>query len=181
MCARGRRAPPSHLSSTSPGNVRCLRRPVAPCRWIITPTACLLRLNQTLLFRVRQITPTTRPLRGLLPPPPEGAGKCLAIDPDTVHGEQEKDSGRVFMTAERTSPVAPYRWGITPVGEGLTGRGVEHPPPLSRHGTENLSRWKPLSCLPHLWLNGLRGSPPPPGRSAASSRPLQRGRAVRGD
>ena len=53
----------------------------------------------------------------------------MAIDPDTVHGEQEKDFGRVFtLTAERTSPVAPYRWGITPVGEGLTGRGMEQSP-----------------------------------------------------
>ena len=52
----------------------------------------------------------------------------MAIDPDTVHGEQEKDFGRVFMTAERTSPVAPYRWGITPVGEGGT---ETFPPPLS--------------------------------------------------
>ena len=27
--------------------------------------------------------------------------------------------------------MALYLWGIAPVGEGLTGRGMEHPPPLS--------------------------------------------------
>ena len=28
-----------------------------------------------------------------------------------------------------------------PPGEGLAGEGVEHPPPLSRRVTENLSCW----------------------------------------
>ncbi len=38
------------------------------------PFPCLLHLNQTLRFHARQATPTTRPLRGLLPPPSQGAG-----------------------------------------------------------------------------------------------------------
>jgi len=54
--------------------------------------------------------------------------------------------------------------GYHPVGEGLTGRGE-----------------RPFPCRSRFPLNGIYRSPPPPGRSAASSRPLERGRAVRGD
>jgi len=31
-----------------------------------------------------------------------------------------------------------YRWGIATLGEGLMGRGVEHPPPLSLRVTVTL-------------------------------------------
>ena len=57
----------------------------------------------------------------------------MAIDPDTVSGEQERDSGVSVHTdgRERISLMEPYKGRIAPVGEGLTGRGVEHPPPLS--------------------------------------------------
>jgi len=57
----------------------------------------------------------------------------VAIDPDTVSGEQERDSGVSVHTdgRERISLMEPYKGRIAPVGEGLTGRGVEHPPPLS--------------------------------------------------
>jgi len=50
-----------------------------------------------------------------------------------VHGEQERISVRVFtLTAEKGSPpLTLYLRDIAPVGERLTGRGVEHPPPLS--------------------------------------------------
>ena len=34
--------------------------------------------------------------------------------------------------------MALYLRGIAPVGEGLTGRGMEHPPPLSRCVTEDV-------------------------------------------
>jgi len=37
----------------------------------------------SLVERYSSTTPTARPLRGLLPPPREGAGKCLAIAPDS--------------------------------------------------------------------------------------------------
>ena len=70
-------------------------------------------------------------------------------------------------TAKRLpDPRRLYPWGIAPLGVGLTGRGVEHPPPLSL-------------CQP---LDGLRrATPTRPAACAASSRPLQRGRAVIGD
>ncbi|HOB07495.1 MAG TPA: hypothetical protein PKH62_05465, partial [Methanoculleus sp.] len=42
---------------------------------------CLLRLW---LNGIRQTTPAARRVPRLLPPPPEGAGKCLAIDPVAV-------------------------------------------------------------------------------------------------
>ena len=63
------------------------------------------------------------------------------------------------------SSLAVRLWDITPVGVGLTGRG-----------------WNiPFPCRSRFPLNGIYRSPPPPGASSASSRPLERGRAVRGD
>jgi hypothetical protein len=58
--------------------------------------------------------------------------------------------------------VALYLQGIAPVGEeARRGGGMEHPPPLSpAYQPDTLFPWEVEK-------------PPPPGRSAASSRPLQ--------
>ena len=73
-------------------------------------------------------TPTTRPLRGLLPPPREGAGKCLAIGTMAVSGEWNRISVKgVHVDGRgRISPVAAYRWRIATLGVW-----VETPPHLS--------------------------------------------------
>jgi len=57
--------------------------------------------------------------------------------------------------------VALYLRTIAPVGEGLTGRGMEHPPPLSRRVTEDV-----FPCEQSI-------NPRLPAATAASSRPLQ--------
>ncbi len=83
--------------------------------------------------------------RGLLPPPPEGAGKCLAIDPDTVSGEQERDSG-VSVHTDGRERISPGRCihGESPRGGGADGEGAE----------------RPLSCLDVALKTSLAGSPP---------------------
>jgi len=75
--------------------------------------------------------------------------------------------------------MALYLWDIAPRGEGPTGRGVEHPPPLSlachrerfswmvtpplfHRVTENLSRRSTPTTRP------LRGLLPPPPEGAGS-------------
>ena len=95
------------------------------------------------------------------PPPPPGAfrassrplrggGQCLAIGPDRVHGEWRQDLWGVSgETAKRLPDPRQCIDGISPRGEGLTGRGTEHPPPLSPVSLKtlspvspkNLSRW----------------------------------------
>ena len=50
-------------------------------------------------------------------------------------------------------------------GEGKQDlRGVSRLKPAEVDDREDI----PLTCLLHLWLNGIHGSPPPPRRSAAS-------------
>ena len=87
--------------------------------------------------------------------PLPGGGQCMAIAPDTVHGEQELDFGEGDRVYGRE--VACFRgsasMGNRPRGGGGSpGRGVEHPPPLSRRVTGN----------------GFRGAPLPPPPSPAS-------------
>src|SRR5690554_3273207 len=78
------------------------------------------------------------------------------------------------------SPGGRVRGGNKILTKGFTNTVVVSP----WHRIDRLSPpwgggWNiPLPCRSHLWLNGFRGAPPPPGRSAASSRPLHRGRAV---
>ena len=55
-----------------------------------SPAACLMRL---LLNGIRGNTPTARPLTRPPPAPSIGGGQCVAIAPDTVHGEQVMDLG----------------------------------------------------------------------------------------
>ncbi len=123
-----------------------------------SPLPCRLCLW---LNGIRRPTPTARPLRGLLPPP-QGGGQYGMIAPDTVHGERERDLGEGDRIdgRERISLPGSVSTGYHPPGGGAR-----------RGGGWNI----PLPCRLRLWLNGIRGSPPPPGRSAASSRPLQRG------
>ena len=100
------------------------------------------------------------------PPPPPGPGKPGG----QVYGDwpggrvrgrkQEMDLSEGVHVDGRgvVSSLAVYLWENRQSGEGLTGRGK---------GTF------PRPCLLCLRLNGIRETPPPPGRSAASSRPLK--------
>ncbi len=104
------------------------------------PLPCRSRVTEDVFPCEQSITPTSRPLRGLLPPPFEGAGSAWRLARIQCTGTRQ-DFGRVFTsTAERGSPPENVSMGNRPLGVGLTGRGVEHHPPL-------------LLCL---WLNGLR-------------------------
>jgi hypothetical protein len=65
----------------------------------------------------------------------------VAIGPDTVHGEQEQDFGRVFtLTAERLSASWQCIYGISPRGGGAdgVGGGGDAPPHLSQRVTVTL-------------------------------------------
>jgi len=57
----------------------------------------------------------------------------MMIAPDTMHGEQERDLGEGVHVdgRERIPLMAVHLLDIANRGEGLTGRGMEHPPPLS--------------------------------------------------
>ena len=62
---------------------------------------------------------------------------------------------RLKPCEEGITSLAVYRWGIAPVGVGLTGRGEAETPPA------------PVStCHPKT---SLAGSPPPPGRPGSGS------------
>jgi len=91
----------------------------------------------------------------------------MAIGQMAVAGDGNRILRGVFTgnQVKGCSSLAVRLWDITPPGVGLTGRG-----------------WNiPFPCRSRFPLNGIYRSPPPPGRSAASSRPLERGRAVYGD
>jgi len=108
----------------------------------------------------RGITPASRPLRGLLPPP-QGGGQCVAIVRIAVHWEHETDlwQGVHVDGGERLSPPGQCIDGESPPwGRGWRGGGRRRrfPPPLSRRVTENLSRGITPASRP------LRGLLPPP-------------------
>jgi len=68
--------------------------------------------------------------RGLLPPPSEGAGKCLAIVRIQCPGGREGIPVRVFTLAtERGSLSWQCIDGISPRGGGADGEGAERPFP----------------------------------------------------
>jgi len=104
------------------------------------------------------------------PRPLEGAGECLAIVPDS----RATVGNRILMMDP------PRRWLMLippgsvsmrnrPRGEGLTGRGMEHPPPLS-----------PVYHRERLFLR-IAETPPPPGRSRGLLPPPPGGGRVHGD
>jgi len=70
--------------------------------------------------------------RGLLPPPPEGAGSERRL----LVGSRARVVSRLKPCEEEITSRAVYRWGIAPVGEGLTGRGEAETTPPS-----------PVSCV----------------------------------
>ena len=93
-----------------------------------SPLSCL---DVSLKTSLAGSPPTSRPLRGLLPPP-QGGGQCVAIVRIAVHWEHETDlwQGVHVDGGEVVSSRAVYRWRIAPVGEGLAGRGeAETVPP----------------------------------------------------
>ena len=116
-------------------------------------------------------TPTARPLTRPPPAPSRGGGQVFG-DSTGYRVRGRRPDLRECQVRPRSSGLLPGHriYGESPPwGEGLTGRGVEHPPPLS-------PAYQPDTLLP--WEVE---TPPPPGRSAASSRPLPRGRALWGD
>ena len=95
-----------------------------------TPASPVTRVSPGTVF----VEHPRLPARSAPPPAPSrGGGQCMMIVRIQCTGAGRGFRLRVFtLTAERGSlSLALYRWGITPLGVGLTGRGVEHPPPLS--------------------------------------------------
>jgi len=65
--------------------------------------------------------------------------------------------------------VALYLQGIAPVGEGLTGRGMEYPPPLSpAYQPDTLFPWEVEKPPPPGRYRGLL--PPPPDGAGSMGR-----------
>jgi len=141
----------------------------------VTPTArplikassrpCLLCLTGN-GFQCEQSTNPHRPAaRAASSRPLPGGGQCMTIAPDTVHGEQELDFGEGDRVYGRE--VACFRgsasMGNRPRGGGGSpGRGVEHPPPLSRRVTGNGFRGAPLPLSPASLVERLSPDQPPP-------------------
>ena len=91
----------------------------------------------------------------------------MAIDPDTVHGAETGFRQGVHVDGrERIGPLALYRWRIAPAGEAARRGGGGTPLPLS---------------LRLLVERPSPDHPRHPAATAASSRPLHKGRAVHGD
>jgi hypothetical protein len=133
-----------------------------------SPRPCLLRVTED-VFPCEQSSHPHRPAAAAASSRPLQRGRAVRGDsPDTVPGCGDGISVRVIAsTAERLySSLAVCLWDIAP-GEGLTGRGVEHPLPC-----RSCLLWR---CF-NLWVH-----PRLPAARAASSRPLPRGRAVHGD
>ena len=86
----------------------------------------------------------------------------MVIGPIAVHGERELDFG-VGVHTDGIGVIS-FR-GSASMEKRPVGEGAE----------------RPFPCRSHFPLNGIYRSPPPPGASSASSRPLERGRAVRGE
>ncbi len=69
--------------------------------------------------RFTSITPTSRPLRGLLPPPPEGAGSVWRLARIQCTGTETGFRQGVHTDGrEVASSLTPYRWDITLQGDG---------------------------------------------------------------
>jgi hypothetical protein len=116
-------------------------------------------------------SPPPRPLARPPPAPSGGGGQCMAIVRIAVHGEQELDFGegdRVYgreIVCFRGSASMGYR---PPGGGARREGGGTSPSPVPTCHRERFS----MRAVDHPRLPAAR---------AASSRPLQRGRAVHGD
>ena len=87
--------------------------------------------------------------RGLLPPPSRGRA-VHGDSPDTVHGKETGFHG-VFGETDKSLPPTGRRIdGESPPWGGLTGRGMEQPPPLS-----------PVSHRRRLSMRAVDQPPPP--------------------
>jgi len=104
----------------------------------------------------------------------------VAIAPDTVHGEQELDFGVGDRVYGREVVFLPdtVSMGNRPLGVGLTGRGVEHPPPLSRRVTGNGFRGAPLPLSPASLVERLSPDQPPPPSPASPQCRLAKNRTM---
>jgi len=114
-------------------------------------------------------------------PPPPGAFRASARPLPrgrAVHGDSSDTVPRGKTGSSRSSRLKPgegnlsrgaVSMGNRPVGEGLTGRGMEHPPPLSRRVTEDVFPCE-QSITPRL-----------PARSAPPPAPFRGGGRVFGD
>ena len=82
------------------------------------------------------------------PAPSRGGGQCLAIAPDSRARGGNRISGIIRCDRE----VVVSSRGTVSMGES---------PPWGRGEADTAP---PLPCLLCLWLNGIHGTPPPPGR-----------------
>jgi len=131
-----------------PDTVSMENRPVG--RGMEHPLPCPDVSLKTFFHASSQATPTARPLPRPPPAPFRGGGQCVAIVRIQCTGRK-----RDFMELS----VRPIRacllqgtvsMGNRPLGVGLTGRGVEHPPPLSWRVTRERFSWStpsPVSCV----------------------------------
>ena len=87
-----------------------------------------------LVERYSSTTPTARPLRGLLPPPREGAGKCLAIAPDSRAMGGERIFQECQVRPRRDCQIPGHCIdGESPPWEGAEGEGGgTSPAPVAR-------------------------------------------------
>ncbi len=116
----------------------------------------------SLVERYSPTTPTARPLPR--PPPAPSRGRAVWDDSPgySARGSGNGISVRVIaLTAERLSVPGSVSTGYRPVGEGLTGRGVEHPPPLSP--VSLVERYSPTTPT----ARPLPRPPPAPSRGRA--------------
>jgi len=120
-----------------------------------------------LVERFSLITPTTRRFQRLLPPP--GRGRA-------VYGDRPgwPCTGSVSETIRRDTSPDTVSTENHPVGEGLTGRGMEHPPPLSPAAL--VERFSLITPTTRRFQRLL----PPPWKGAGSDRRLAR-KAVHGE
>ena len=105
-------------------------------------------------------SPASRPLRASSRPL-KGAGGVWRLARIAVHEGRERIFGE-FITGNRV-------WGCTP-GQCIDG---ESPRGGGADGEGGGGDGSPRPCLDVSLKTSLAGSPPPPGRSAASSRPLK--------
>ena len=102
----------------------------------------------------------------------------MAIAPDTVHGEQELDFGEGDRVYGREAVCfrGSASMGNRPRGGGGSpGRGWNIPLPCPDVSPGTVFVEHPFPCLLRLWLNGIHGTPPPPGRYRGLLPPPARG------
>ena len=175
---RGRDVP-SPCLRVSPGTVFRQRVDHPTARPLIKASSrpCLLCLTGN-GFQCEQSTNPHRPAATAASSRPlPGGGQCMAIAPDTVHGEQELDFGEGDRVYGRE--VACFRgsasMGNRPRGEAARrGGGWNIPLPCPDVSPGTVFVEHPFPCLLRLWLNVFRLTNPhlplPPPLNAVSQK-----------